>query len=60
MSRNLNAGRAKLADEERAAVDATLDGTPEGDDRAFHAQLKIAREKIKATRQARRERGRVR
>lgn len=39
MSRNLNAGRAKLTEDERFIVDLLKDGTPEGDDRAFHEQL---------------------
>jgi hypothetical protein len=58
VSRNSTAGRATLTTAERAAVLALLDGTPEGEDRAFKEQLRIARSKIKETRQARRERGR--
>lgn len=60
MSRNMHAGRAKLTDAERAAIDAAIDGTPEALDRAFHEQLRIARQKIAKTRTARREKGRPR
>jgi hypothetical protein len=60
MSRNMTAGLAKLTDAERAQVHAERDGTPDGEDRAFEAQLRIARTKIKPTRDARRERGRER
>lgn len=56
----MHAGRAKLTDAERATIDAQIDGTPDSLERAFREQVRLARQKIAATRRARREKGRPR
>lgn len=44
MSKNLQAGRARLTDEELAAVDAILsDGEDDAERRAFREQLRLLR-----------------
>ena len=46
MSRNLAAGRGRLTEAERQAVDEIArEGTPEAEDRAFREQVRIARGK---------------
>ena len=53
MARNMNAGRRKLTDAERRLVDALLDGTPDGERKAFKLQIKLAKERSKAERKER-------
>jgi hypothetical protein len=57
MSRNLAAGRGRLTEVERQAVDEIArEGTPEAQDHAFHEQLRILREKRKQERERGRDR----
>jgi len=57
VSRNLAAGRGRLTEAERKAVDEIArEGTPEAEDRAFNEQLRILREKRKQERDRGRDR----
>lgn len=52
MARNMKAGRARLTDVERRAVDALLDGTPEGERKALKLQVTLAHARSKDERRA--------
>ncbi len=47
----MNAGRKSLTAAEKQAIDALLDGTADGERRAFKEQLRVLRAKRKAERE---------